>query len=83
MELVADYYEKFMKIKGVEIIYGKPPENALRNPAEELFDRFMSHTVHIYPTTEYSKEQILTWLLIICNHPNLLMRYLKTAWNMQ
>jgi hypothetical protein len=30
-----------MKVRGVEIIYGPQPENLLRNPAEELFDRFI------------------------------------------
>jgi nucleoside-diphosphate-sugar epimerase len=41
MKTVAKYYCRLMKVKGVEIIYGKPPENAMRNPAEELFDRFI------------------------------------------
>jgi hypothetical protein len=30
-----------MKVRGVEIIYGTLPENTERNPAEELFDRFI------------------------------------------
>jgi len=30
-----------MKIRGVEIIYGKSSDNELQNPAEELFDRFI------------------------------------------
>jgi len=41
MKNVAKYYCQLMKVKGVEIIYGIPPENTLRNPAEELFDRFI------------------------------------------
>jgi nucleoside-diphosphate-sugar epimerase len=41
MKTVAKYYSQLMKVRGVEIIYGLPPENALRNPAEELFDRFI------------------------------------------
>jgi nucleoside-diphosphate-sugar epimerase len=41
MKIVAEYYGKLMKVRGVEIIYGKQPEHALRNPAEELFDRFI------------------------------------------
>jgi nucleoside-diphosphate-sugar epimerase len=41
MKTVAEYYEKLMKVKGVEIIYGNPPHNLIRNPAEELFDRFI------------------------------------------
>jgi nucleoside-diphosphate-sugar epimerase len=41
MKTVAEYYCQLMKVRGVEIIYGKPPENSLRNPAEELFDRFI------------------------------------------
>jgi len=41
LALVAGYNERFMKIKGVEIIYGRLADNALRNPAEELFDRFI------------------------------------------
>jgi nucleoside-diphosphate-sugar epimerase len=41
MKIVAQYYGQLMKVKGVEIIYGNPPENIERNPAEELFDRFI------------------------------------------
>jgi nucleoside-diphosphate-sugar epimerase len=41
MKIIAEYYQQLMKVKGVEIIYGPPPENVLRNPAEELFDRFI------------------------------------------
>ena len=41
MKIIAQYYGQLMKVKGVEIIYGNPPENIVRNPAEELFDRFI------------------------------------------
>jgi hypothetical protein len=41
LEIISVYNEQFMKIKGVEIIYGKSADNVLRNPAEELFDRFI------------------------------------------
>jgi len=41
MKVVAKYYEQLMKVRGVEIIYGSLPDNALRNPPEELFDRFI------------------------------------------
>jgi len=41
LDIISVYNEQFMKIKGVEIIYGKSADNALRNPAEELFDRFI------------------------------------------
>ena len=41
LEIISVYNEQFMKIKGVEIIYGKSKDNVLRNPAEELFDRFI------------------------------------------
>ena len=41
LENISVYNEKFMKIKGVEIIYGKSAGHDLRNPAEELFDRFI------------------------------------------
>ena len=41
MKIVAKYYEQLMKVRGVEIIYGSLPHNALRNPPEELFDRFI------------------------------------------
>jgi nucleoside-diphosphate-sugar epimerase len=41
MKTVAKYYCQLMKVRGVEIIYGLPPEDLLRNPAEELFDRFI------------------------------------------
>jgi nucleoside-diphosphate-sugar epimerase len=41
MKTVAKYYSQLMMVRGVEIIYGLQPENVLRNPAEELFDRFI------------------------------------------
>jgi nucleoside-diphosphate-sugar epimerase len=41
MKIVAEYYGQLMKVKGVEIIYGQQPNNVLRNPVEELFDRFI------------------------------------------
>jgi nucleoside-diphosphate-sugar epimerase len=41
MKIVAEYYQQLMKVRGVEIIYGPQPENLERNPAEELFDRFI------------------------------------------
>lgn len=42
LEIINSYNEKLMKIKGAEIVYGKRPENASINPAEELFDRFIA-----------------------------------------
>jgi nucleoside-diphosphate-sugar epimerase len=41
MKTVAKYYCQLMKVRGVEIIYGKQTDNLSRNPAEELFDRFI------------------------------------------
>ena len=41
LEIISSYNEHFMKIKGVEIIYGKSEDNVFRNPPEELFDRFI------------------------------------------
>jgi nucleoside-diphosphate-sugar epimerase len=41
MKIIANYYEQLMKVTGVEIIYGQMPDDLLRNPAEELFDRFI------------------------------------------
>jgi nucleoside-diphosphate-sugar epimerase len=41
MKVIAKYYEQLMKVNGVEIIYGPMPDDLIRNPAEELFDRFI------------------------------------------
>jgi len=41
LEALAVYNEMFMKVKGVEIIYCKSQNGISRNPAEELFDRFI------------------------------------------
>jgi nucleoside-diphosphate-sugar epimerase len=41
MKIVAKYYEQLMKVRGIGILYGQPPANLIRNPAEELFDRFI------------------------------------------
>jgi hypothetical protein len=41
LENVSVYNEKFMNVRGIEIVYGQSAVNGMRNPAEELFDRFM------------------------------------------
>ena len=41
LQEISVFNEQFMKIKGVEIIYGRSADNVLRNPVEELFDRFI------------------------------------------
>jgi len=41
LETISTYNEQLMMMKGVEIIYGKPAEKEIRNPAEELLDRFV------------------------------------------
>lgn len=41
METLAAYNEEFMKIRGVEIICGRAENKVMRNPVEELFDRFI------------------------------------------
>jgi len=38
---LAAYNEEFMKIRGVEIITGQAGSHVMRNPVEELFDRFI------------------------------------------
>ena len=38
---LAAYNQEFMKIRDVEIIYGRAGSAAMRNPVEELFDRFI------------------------------------------
>ena len=41
LETLAAYNKEFMKIRGVEILYGQAENNVMRNPVEELFDRFI------------------------------------------
>ena len=82
-ETLANYNERFMKVKGVEIIYGAAPDNILRNPAEELFDRFIE-PYRPYLADKRNFERKNTDLLTdSLNPPELHMKYLKTAWNMQ
>lgn len=38
---LAAYNEEFMKIRGVEILSGQAGDHVMRNPVEELFDRFI------------------------------------------
>ena len=38
---LADFTMDFLRIKGLQVIYEKPGEPVLQNPAEELFDRFI------------------------------------------
>jgi hypothetical protein len=39
MDELAVYCERFLNIRGIEIVDGPPPKGNLRNPAEELFNR--------------------------------------------
>jgi nucleoside-diphosphate-sugar epimerase len=41
LDEISVYNEQFMKVRGVEIHYGNQKSDGCRNPAEELFDRFM------------------------------------------
>lgn len=41
LEMISVYNERLMKVRGIEIIYGTSADGVQRNPAEELFDRFM------------------------------------------
>lgn len=41
LENIAAYNEQLMKVRGIEIVYCHSPANGMRNPAEELFDRFI------------------------------------------
>jgi nucleoside-diphosphate-sugar epimerase len=57
LEMIAVYNERFMKLRGVEIIYGTPADNVLRNPAEELFDRFMEpYRFYLSDTRVFDKK---------------------------
>ena len=40
-DFLSLYTQELLKVRGVEIAYGKPEANINRNPAEELFDRFI------------------------------------------
>jgi len=41
LDQLSDYIKDFLKIKGIEIIYGEPLNTGLLNPVEELFERFI------------------------------------------
>lgn len=41
LDEIAVYNEVFMKVRGIEIVYGDQQENEQRNAVEDLFDRFM------------------------------------------
>jgi nucleoside-diphosphate-sugar epimerase len=41
LDELAKFIKNFLKIKGVEVIYGKTENIKFRNPVEELFDRFI------------------------------------------
>jgi nucleoside-diphosphate-sugar epimerase len=66
MKMVAKYYEQLMKVRGVEIIYGTMPDDLLRNPAEELFDRFVEpYRPYLSDNREFDRTNAL---LITDNH---------------
>jgi hypothetical protein len=41
LETLIGYAERYMKINGIKLKYGVSSEMAIRNPAEELFDRLI------------------------------------------
>ena len=41
VETLASYCEAFLKIKGIEIVCGHPPDASEQNPPEALFNRFI------------------------------------------
>jgi nucleoside-diphosphate-sugar epimerase len=41
MEELASYCERFLDLKGIEIIYGAPPEGFVPNPPEALFNKLI------------------------------------------
>lgn len=41
LDQLAEFIKEFLKIKGIEIIYGETSKSTFRNPVEELFDRLM------------------------------------------
>ncbi len=41
METLAGFSEKFLNLKGLQVVYNGPGGRSLRNPAEELFDHFL------------------------------------------
>jgi nucleoside-diphosphate-sugar epimerase len=41
MEILAAYTERYLKIKGLEVVYRAAAKKPLRNPAEQLFDHFL------------------------------------------
>jgi nucleoside-diphosphate-sugar epimerase len=66
MKMVAKYYEQLMKVRGVEIIYGSMPNDLERNPAEELFDRFVEpYRPYLSDNREFDRTNAM---LITDNH---------------
>jgi nucleoside-diphosphate-sugar epimerase len=66
MKMVAKYYEQLMKVRGVEIIYGTMPNDLSRNPAEELFDRFIEpYRPYLSDNREFERTNAM---LITDNH---------------
>jgi len=41
MATLLEYTERFLKIKGMEVVYSVPDSTMMRNPPEELFDHFI------------------------------------------
>ena len=67
MKILVKYYEKLMKVRGVEIVYGTMPNDLARNPAEELFDRFVEpYRPYLSDNREFDSTNAM---LITGNHP--------------
>lgn len=56
LDTIISYNEVFMKVKGVEIVYGESPTTVDRNPAEELFDRYVkAYLPYMHDTRHFER----------------------------
>lgn len=41
LDLISKYFERMMRVRGIEVIYGSQKPEIFRNPAEELFAKYI------------------------------------------
>lgn len=59
IEVLARYIEEILKIKGIEVIYHNSNGTILRNPPEELFDRFIEpYRPYLSDTRTFERSNI-------------------------
>ena len=59
MDELASYCEGFLKMKGIEIVYGDPPDGFRPNPPDSLFNKLIEpYRPYLCDTRKYDRRNL-------------------------